>query len=135
MAEPRPKRLPSPPRPDAPSVAYLYTKKISPKIIAELPAHEKKNIERTFLDGNYKLGTEIEVFMSEIGSNKNLVYAETKQANPQPVFLPKRVLETHFTKEKGHTTQEKGRALGKTMRRKHRKSRKSRKHRKSRRRN
>lgn len=138
MAEPRP---PRPPRPDPPSVVYEYTKKITKgdikEINKELSDHEQRTIAKTFTSQHYKLGKEIAVF-TEAGVNRNLVYAETLDGKHHSVFMPKKILQTHFKKEAGHTTEERGTALGKrrkgnrknkTMRKKSRRhGRKSRKH-------
>ena len=108
MAQPRP------PNPEPPSVVYAYAKKIT-----------KDDIN------------EIAVF-TEAGVNRNMVYAETLDGKHHSVFMPKKILQTHFKKEAGHTTEERGTALGKrrkgnrknkTMRKKSRRhGRKSRKH-------
>ena len=129
MAQPRP---PTPPAPDPPSVVYEYTKKITKgdvkEINKELSAHEHRTIDKTFLSHHYKLGKEIEVF-TDAGVRGNMVYAETLDGKRHSVFMPKKILQTHFKKEAGHTTEERGTALGKrkkrnrTMRKKSRRSR------------
>ena len=132
MAEPQP---PTPPNPEPPSIVYEYTKKITKsdvkKINKELSGMEQRTIDKTFLSRRYKLGKEIKVF-EDAGVHRNMVYAETLDGKPHSVYMPKKILQTHFKKEDGHTTQERGTALGKrkkgirTMRKKHRKSRRSR---------
>ena len=135
MAQPRP------PNPEPPSVVYAYAKKITKddinEINKELSAHEQRTIAKTFTSQRYKLGKEIAVF-TEAGVNRNMVYAETLDGKHHSVFMPKKILQTHFKKEAGHTTEERGTALGKrrkgnrknkTMRKKSRRhGRKSRKH-------
>ena len=126
---------PRPPAPDPPSVVYEYTKKITKndvkEINKELSGLEQRTIDKTFLSHHYKLGKEISVF-TDTGVNRNMVHAETLDGKHHSVIMPKKILQTHFKKEDGHTTEEKGTALGKrrkgnkknkTMRRKHRRSR------------
>jgi hypothetical protein len=131
MAEPRPRS------PEPAGTFYMLKKEISPK---DLKPSEKPAFNATIAKYNNTVGSEFKVIPGPAGPEHDafkFVYAENYK-NGKAAMIPKRLLDSHFVKEKGHTTEERGTALGKrkkrnrTMRKKHRRSRKhgrkSRKH-------
>jgi hypothetical protein len=128
MAEPRPRT------PEPAGTFYMLKKEISPK---DLKPSEKPAFNSTIAKYNNTVGSEFKVIPGPPGPEHDafkFVYAENYK-NGKAAMIPKRLLDSHFVKEKGHTTEERGTALGKrkkTMRRKHRRyrkhGRKSRKH-------
>ena len=124
MAEPRP---PRPEEPEPAGTFYMLKKKVSPK---DLKPGEKAAFNATIAKHNNKVGTEFKVIPGPAHEASEFVYAENYK-NGKAAMIPKRLLDSHFVKEEGHTTERRGTALGKrkrTMRKKHRRSRKSRKH-------
>jgi len=115
---------------------YMLEKKITAN---ELKPGEKAAFNATIAKHNNTVGTEFEVIPGPASEASEFVYAENYK-NGKAAMIPKRLLDSHFVKEKGHTTETRGTALGKrkrkkrnrTMRKKHRRSRKhgrkSRKH-------
>ena len=127
MAEPRP---PRPPSPEPAGTFYMLKKKVSPK---DLKPSEKPAFNATMAKHNNTVGAEFKVIPGPETEASEFVYAENDK-NGKAAMIPKRLLNSHFIKEEGHTTERRGTALGKrnkrkrTMRKKHRRSRKSRKH-------
>jgi hypothetical protein len=131
MAEPRP---PRPPSPEPAGTFYMLKKKVSPK---DLKPSEKPAFNATMAKHNNTVGAEFKVIPGPETEASEFVYAENDK-NGKAAMIPKRLLDSHFIKEKGHTTERRGTALGKrkkrtrTMRtKKHRRKhhRRSRKHR------
>jgi hypothetical protein len=124
MAEPRP------PSPEPAGTIYMLKKKVSPK---DLKPSEKPAFNATMAKHNNTVGTILKVIPGPASEASEFVYAENDK-NGKAAMIPKRLLNSHFIKEEGHTTERRGTALGKrnkrkrTMRKKHRRSRKSRKH-------
>jgi hypothetical protein len=124
MAEPRP------PSPEPAGTFYMLEKKVSPK---DLKPGEKAAFNATIAKHNNTVGSEFKVIPGPAHEASEFVYAENYK-NGKAAMIPKRLLDSHFVKEEGHTTERRGTALGKinkrrrTMRKKHRRSRKSRKH-------
>ena len=122
MAEPRP------PSPEPAGTFYILEKKITAN---ELKPGEKAAFNATIAKHNNTVGTEFKVIPGPASEASKFAYAENYK-NGKAAMIPKRLLNSHFVKEEGHTTETKGTALGKrkkrnrTMRRKH--GRKSRKH-------
>ena len=128
MAEPRP------PSPEPAGTFYMLKKKVSPK---DLKPGEKPAFNATMAKHNNTVGAEFKVIPGPETEASEFVYAENDK-NGKAAMIPKRLLDSHFIKEKGHTTERRGTALGKrkkrtrTMRtKKHRRRshRRSRKHR------
>ena len=124
MTEPRP------PSPEPAGTFYILKKKVSPNV---LKPGEKAAFNATMAKHNNTVGDEFKVIPGPASEASEFVYAENDK-NGKAAMIPKRLLNSHFIKEEGHTTERRGTALGKrnkrkrTMRKKHRRSRKSRKH-------
>ena len=124
MAQPRPKS------PEPVGTFYILKKEIT---LNDLKPDEKPAFNATIAKHNNTVGTEFEVIPGPASEASKFVYAENYKKG-KAAMIPKRLLNSHFEKETGHTTERRGTALGKrnkrkrTMRKKHRRSRKSRKH-------
>jgi hypothetical protein len=110
MAEPRP---PRPEEPEPAGTFYMLKKKVSPK---DLKPGEKAAFNATIAKHNNKVGTEFKVIPGPESEASEFVYAENYK-NGKAAMIPKRILDSHFIKETGHTTERKGTALGKRKKR------------------